>query len=982
MSSTSISQYSDTLLQNIKDYNHTHKYVSFEPNISLMGSIINIPSSLGCMPTEEDATSPSINMTLLDNNLYDITTASYNTTILFSNLKWTEQNDTRNGNINLTPINGLFYNIVRGFFNNDANFFETQYSNNNIITSNYSDSLTNIGAADQNGIFSIEWFGYFKSPNSGNFLFELTCSNGSSQSCFLWFGDDALTNYNSANNFSIKNFGSATSKSGVKHIIANKYYPIRIQYGQQSSTNGFSLNLNIYKDNTIVSTGKDYLFFLTDSTGPYEPIQLFFSLRDDSPQNSVNSIPDRYSCYISPTNTANNYINNKQIRTAKTIQKVLYKHVNITSYNDNTNIDCSLTLSQDGSLVFKHGNDVNNIVSTIDHNCNNINTNISINGVSINAINGNNVPVNITNYFNSSSSDFIDQSTGYSYSTKSYSLKNSFYMDASNHHIDYGYSIWESPIKYNMQYNIGDQPSTSISGNTSSAPITVDNKTSSIILNNLINKCKYYLIFNNDASITLFDGKKNIVWNSPNSFINQLPTGGSGPVVVKKWLNLYNGNNSLNTMNVGDSLNNSNYLISPNGMFKLVIKNNNLVIKYVVNVVCTTNSNVSYTVFDNSNLFYLYNVTADEKLGRTFVDVSNNKTLQFIPNDPKGILNFKNSYTHSDSTYNSPPYNINSTVSGQKSRYITQNNTDNTGCNYLCNSTPGCSHYYSYIQNNQNICTINNDSGSVNYFPSISGSNITSSNLYIRDKMINSSCKYSFQTDNNTFVATTPTINSELNNFSNYTSAYTISNNKDIASTKQNNTAFSVPSTEGSCGDSTLFPKISNLIGSLAPNNYNFSNYNVNQESFVPGYTANNNCSSINTTTPGFIDSCVNDLSNNINAIKTYSVTYNALNARVNQKYNDISGAVFDVSNSYGKINGPNSGDIYGINPVLNMYNKYDPIDYSGNILLNTPANTQNIKDAYNYDIKDSILQQNNLYMIGSITVATLLIAAIVIGRN
>ena len=160
-------------------------------------------------------------------------------------------------------------------------------------------------------------------------MFELTCSNGSSQSCFLWFDDDALTNYNSANNFSIKNFGSATSKSGVKHIIANKYYPIRIQYGQQNSTNGFSLNLNIFKDNTIVSTGKDYLFFLTDSTGPYEPIQLFFSLRDDSPQNSVNSIPDRYSCYISPTNTANNYINNKQIRTAKTIQKVLYKHVNI-----------------------------------------------------------------------------------------------------------------------------------------------------------------------------------------------------------------------------------------------------------------------------------------------------------------------------------------------------------------------------------------------------------------------------------------------------------------------------------------------------------------------------------------------------------------------------------------------------------------------------------------------------------------------------
>ena len=980
MSNLSISQYSDALTQNIKDYNKSHTYVSFEPNISLLGSTINNPSSLGNMPPEEDSDVPSINMTLLDNNLYDLTTASYNTAILFSNLKWAEQDNIRNGKISITPRNGLFFNIVNGFFNNDENYFSRQYINNNIVTSNYSDNLNNVVSSNKTGTFSIEWFGYFKSPNSGNYSFELTSSNSNTQSCFLWFDDDALVNYNSTNNFSIKNFGSASSKSNVKQIIANKYYPIRIQYGQQGSSTDYSLNLNIYKDNTIVSTGNDYLYYLTDSTGPYEPIQLYFALRDDSPQNSVNSIPDRYNCYISPINTSNNYSNNKQIRYSKSIQKIVYKTISITSYTDNTTLDCSLTLSEDGSLIYKHGNDYTNLSETVNKKCKNIDTNIGINNVSINTINGNSVPVNITKYFNKSATDNVDQSTGYSYSTKTFSLKDSFYLDASNNKIDYGYAIWGSAIPYTMKYNIGNLPATAVSGNTSSAPISVNNKSSSIVSNHLINTCKFKLVFNNDGRIKIFNGKNKIVWTTPDSIIKKIPTGNSSPIVVNKWLNLYNKNNKINTMNIGDTLNSSNYLISPNGMLKLVIKNNNLVLKYATNVTNNTSSNVNYTIFDNSKLFYLYNATADEKLGRTFIDVSTNKTLQYIPIDKNGVLNYKNSYTPSDSTYNAPPYNLLSPVAGQKSRYITQSNTDNTGCNYLCNNTAGCSHYYSYINNNKKMCTINNDSGPVNYFPSISGSNITSSNLYIRDKMINSSCKYSFQADNNTFSATTPTVNSGLTNFSNYTSAYTISKNNNVASTKYSKSAFPVPSSEGACGDSTLFPKISNLVGSLAHTKYNFLNSKV--EGFVPGYNANNSCSSINASSPGILSSCISDLSQNISAIQTYSVTYNDLNARIDQKYNDLSGAIFNVTNEYGKINGPNEGDIFGLNPVLNMYNKYDPIDYSGNILLNTPKNTQNIKDAYIYDIKDSILKQNNLYIVGSITAASLLVVAIIIGRN
>ena len=52
MSNLSISQYSDALTQNIKDYNKSHTYVSFEPNISLLGSTINNPSG-GMLPNDE-----------------------------------------------------------------------------------------------------------------------------------------------------------------------------------------------------------------------------------------------------------------------------------------------------------------------------------------------------------------------------------------------------------------------------------------------------------------------------------------------------------------------------------------------------------------------------------------------------------------------------------------------------------------------------------------------------------------------------------------------------------------------------------------------------------------------------------------------------------------------------------------------------------------------------------------------------------------
>lgn len=70
-----------------------------------------------------------------------------------------------------------------------------------------------------------------------------------------------------------------------------------------------------------------------------------------------------------------------------------------------------------------------------------------------------------------------------------------------------------------------------------------------------------------------------------------------------------------------------------------------------------------------------------------------------------------------------------------------------------------------------------------------------------------------------------------------------------------------------------------------------------------------------------------------------------------------------------------------------NLYNlvnssKNDVIDNSGNLVGSNDNPSTNIKDVLLHDLNDSLVQQNLLYITGTITAATLIIAAIVISRK
>jgi hypothetical protein len=105
------------------------------------------------------------------------------------------------------------------------------------------------------------------------------------------------------------------------------------------------------------------------------------------------------------------------------------------------------------------------------------------------------------------------------------------------------------------------------------------------------------------------------------------------------------------------------------------------------------------------------------------------------------------------------------------------------------------------------------------------------------------------------------------------------------------------------------------------------------------------------------------DFSNNILALQEQSNAINMSDALIDANYIDLSNNIRDLSNNY--------TSLYG-NP---KYTTMDiPVDKTDKIKTTT--------DVRKEDINALLLQQNYIYIVGSITCATLLIAAVIIGKE
>ncbi len=133
-----------------------------------------------------------------------------------------------------------------GYFADDPNWFNTKTeSTTPILVTNFSTiSTATNGIIPTDGswdLYSVEWVGYFYAPTTGSYTFY-TESNDAS---YVWIGSTAQSGYTTANAL-VNNGGIHTlqERSGTISLTADTLYPIRIQFGDNTSSDGFSLSFS------------------------------------------------------------------------------------------------------------------------------------------------------------------------------------------------------------------------------------------------------------------------------------------------------------------------------------------------------------------------------------------------------------------------------------------------------------------------------------------------------------------------------------------------------------------------------------------------------------------------------------------------------------------------------------------------------------------------------------------------------------------
>lgn len=160
------------------------------------------------------------------------------------------------GGISITPVSeitytaGLFKTTYNGYFNDNVSFFATATPTakganpaTSVQTTAISEPATNDGET-----FSVQWLGYFYPDTTETYTFFTSSDDAS----YMWIGDNAVTGFTTAN-ATVNNGGlhGTRERSGTAALTAGVYYPIRIQFGE--NTGGDVLTFN-FSTPTITKT--------------------------------------------------------------------------------------------------------------------------------------------------------------------------------------------------------------------------------------------------------------------------------------------------------------------------------------------------------------------------------------------------------------------------------------------------------------------------------------------------------------------------------------------------------------------------------------------------------------------------------------------------------------------------------------------------------------------------------------------------------
>lgn len=179
------------------------------------------------------------------------------------------------------------------------------------------------------------------------------------------------------------------------------------------------------------------------------------------------------------------------------------------------------------------------------------------------------------------------------------------------------------------------------------------------------------------------------------------------------------------------SWDNQTLLISENGKFKLEMsESGNLIIKMSISG-CTGNTPAGMKFTKKSDNqrgenYYLYKTDADMKIDKLFVGQANNniRRLKRVNESGNDLIKGNKYLLYNDYA---PTDTTGSTIV-----------RDKTECETKCNDDKSCDYYYSYVTNDEKTnCKIGKNAGIKQFIPIQPESGIKSSQLYIRDTVMN-----------------------------------------------------------------------------------------------------------------------------------------------------------------------------------------------------------------------------------------------------
>jgi len=200
-------------------------------------------------------------------------------------------------NKNANTIDNLYtsklfaYYTDVGYHNNDLDYvqknpiYNGSWSGSDYVANigSITEASTTLGFAIVHNLYSILYTGYFKADFTGTFTFNLNTDDET----YLWIGDYAISGYTTSNRLVYSYVGS--NGSGSISLTNGQYYPIRILYGQNTSS--AYCNLSFTRNDQTITDWTGYTFhpitpaagyprmFIDDIIviGAYSPISSYFT---------------------------------------------------------------------------------------------------------------------------------------------------------------------------------------------------------------------------------------------------------------------------------------------------------------------------------------------------------------------------------------------------------------------------------------------------------------------------------------------------------------------------------------------------------------------------------------------------------------------------------------------------------------------------------------------------------------------------------